>query len=84
MLYRLWWTVHYLVGFTGVLAGGLAGVSAANEPAKAWGWAIGRFAAVCTSLVTFLGPLQKAERYWKTSTTCLIKPAWNTNTNIKI
>lgn len=65
LLYRTWWAVHYSVGFIGVLAGGLAGVSAANEPARAWGWAVGALAAVCTSLVTFLGPLQKAERYWK-------------------
>lgn len=29
-----------------------------------WGWLIGIVAAVSTSLITFLGPLHKAERYW--------------------
>jgi hypothetical protein len=29
-----------------------------------WAWLIGIIAAVCTSLVTFLGPIHKAERYW--------------------
>jgi hypothetical protein len=65
VLYRIWWTTHYLIGFIGVLTGGLAGLSATSEGGKVWGWAVGAIAAICTSLVTFLGPLQKAERYWK-------------------
>lgn len=77
-LYLSWWTTHYAVGLFGVLAGTLlTALTSAAEPAsmgdahflsvshlKAYSWLIGIVAAVCTSLVTFLGPIGKAERYW--------------------
>lgn len=65
-LYRAWWTMHYLVGIIGVLAGGLAGAAASNPELKPWAWLSGSVAALSTSLVTFLGPLQRAQRYWET------------------
>lgn len=77
-LYLCWWTTHYAIGFLGVFAGALltaltsAGDLASTESSpllslanfKAHAWLIGIVAAVCTSLVTFLGPIGKAERYW--------------------
>lgn len=65
-LYRAWWTMHYLVGIIGVLAGVLAGAAASNSGPKQWAWICGSVAAFSTSLVTFLGPLQRAQRYWET------------------
>jgi hypothetical protein len=66
-LYRCWWTTHYLVGVLGVLAGGLAaaGQAAGIDNVKKWTWLFGSVAALATSLVTFLGPLQRAQRYWE-------------------
>jgi hypothetical protein len=70
VLYRSWWTTHYLIGTLGVLAGALAaggaGATASMQPLKPWAWLFGAVAALCTSLVTFLGPITRAERYWKT------------------
>lgn len=75
-LYRWWWAAHYTVGLTGVVAGALLTAltsSAVSGPGEAssllealrpYSWLIGIIAAVATSLVTFLGPLHKAERYW--------------------
>jgi len=78
-LYLSWWITHYSVGFLGVIAGTLltaltsapdavgGGESAAAislAALKHYAWLIGIVAAVCTSLVTFLGPIHKAERYW--------------------
>lgn len=64
-LYLWWWGTHYGVGFLGVLAGAVLTATSANKSIAPEGsWAIGIVAAVCTSLVTFLGPLHKAERYW--------------------
>lgn len=77
-LYLCWWSTHYAVGLVGVLAGTVltALTSASDQGAvqqngmltiqnlKAYSWLIGIVAAVCTSLVTFLGPIGKAERYW--------------------
>lgn len=62
-LHRTWWATHYAVGLVGVLSG----VLAANPPQMISNasWVLGTLAAVCTSLVTFLGPLHKAEKYWK-------------------
>jgi hypothetical protein len=65
-LYRAWWTMHYLVGIIGVFAGGLAGAAASNPELRKWAWISGSVAAFSTSLVTFLGPLQRAQRYWET------------------
>jgi hypothetical protein len=39
-------------------------VSYLLEALRPYSWLIGIVAAVTTSLVTFLGPLHKAERYW--------------------
>ena len=60
-LYRTWWSVHYTVGLLGVAAG----VLAAGTPGTLGlpDWAPGTAAAVATSLVTFLGPLHKAQAY---------------------
>jgi hypothetical protein len=77
-LYMSWWTTHYAIGLLGVLAGTLlTALTSADAPShdattamlslaslKAYSWLIGIVAAVCTSLVTFLGPISKAERYW--------------------
>ena len=64
-LYRLWWATHYCIGIVGVFAGGTAGIAAGRDSGSNWGWLSGLVAAVSTSLVTFLGPLHRAERYWK-------------------
>ena len=76
-LYRFWWAAHYTVGLTGVVAGALltaltSAQTTAGSQEISWffalldkySWLIGIIAAVSTSLVTFLGPLHKAERYW--------------------
>lgn len=78
-LYLSWWVTHYSVGLLGVVAGalltavssvpdnmGAAGGFAHGTLAvlKEYSWLLGIIAAVCTSLVTFLGPIHKAERYW--------------------
>lgn len=69
-LYLCWWMTHYAVGFIGVLAGTvLTALTAAGNDSTPGGlasyaWLIGIVAAVSTSLVTFLGPIHKAERYW--------------------
>lgn len=77
-LYLSWWTTHYCVGLLGVLAGtlltaltsagdqglGLSESGISIQQFKSHAWLIGIVAAVCTSLVTFLGPIGKAERYW--------------------
>lgn len=78
ILYLSWWVTHYAVGFIGVVAGGLltsitsSGITSrtgeavyfSKEGLVDYAWLIGIVAAVCTSLVTFLGPIHKAERYW--------------------
>jgi len=80
LLYRFWWTTQYSVGLLGVFAGTLltAGSAALVEGAAVstgtswldlynlmnYAWLCGVLAVVCTSLVTFLGPLQKAQHYW--------------------
>jgi hypothetical protein len=78
LLYRLWWFAHYATGLAGVIAGALltaltsappsggagTGISNSLIEMREYAWLIGIIAAVATSLVTFLGPLHKAERYW--------------------
>lgn len=76
-LYRVWWFTHYAVGLSGVVAGAmLTAITSSSMDGKIaklylfgvnlaeYSWLIGIVAAVTTSLVTFLGPLHKAERYW--------------------
>ena len=75
-LYRTWWAAHYVVGVTGVIAGALLTAitsSTASGSGEASGllqslqqysWLIGIVAAVATSMVTFLGPINKAARYY--------------------
>jgi hypothetical protein len=77
-LYRTWWFAHYGVGLLGLVAGvvltALTSADVARGPsqaatlsvswAKEYAWIVGIVAAVSTSLVTFLGPLRKAERYY--------------------
>jgi hypothetical protein len=76
-LYRFWWFTHYFIGLSGVIAGALlTAISAPNVAGSKtaikifeinlseYSWLVGIVAAVATSLVTFLGPLHKAERYW--------------------
>jgi len=75
-LYLSWWITHYLVGLTGLVAAALLTATSASPMAetpaarnilatlKDYSWLIGIIAAVSTSLVTFLGPIHKAERYW--------------------
>ncbi|HEX4694237.1 hypothetical protein [Sphingomonas sp.] len=69
---------HYLIGLSGVVAGalltaitsipaskeGLSDIKFLSVDLNHYSWLIGIVAAVATSLVTFLGPLHKAERYW--------------------
>lgn len=72
-LYLSWWVTHYSVGLTGLVAGAVLTATSASSlqdkstvlaVLKTYSWLIGIIAAVCTSLVTFLGPIHKAERYW--------------------
>jgi hypothetical protein len=65
-LYRLWWAIHYGIGVIGVACAVLAGAAGAeNNPAHNYLWLLGIVGAVSTSLITFLGPVQKAEKYWR-------------------
>lgn len=61
-LHRAWWGIHYAVGLVGVIAGGMTALGEKMPVAPVY---VGLVAAVATSLVTFLGPLTKAERYWR-------------------
>lgn len=56
-LQRFWFLIHYSAGLGGVVAGILAAA-----PRIEW-WLWGVIAAVCTGLVTFLGPQQKGDSY---------------------
>jgi hypothetical protein len=63
-----WYNVHYISGICAVIAGGLATASGANVEAEflneyAWVW--GLTATFLAGVVTFLGPLQQAEKYKK-------------------
>lgn len=60
-LHRIWWGTHYGVGVLGVAAGALISIGD-KLPINAT--YVGIIAAISTSLVTFLGPLSKAQRYW--------------------
>ncbi|WP_292992578.1 hypothetical protein [Nitrosomonas sp.] len=73
---RIWYAVHYLSGLIAVIAGGLATAAVAittdpntvSYPAYSafieqvpWIW--GLIASLFSGIVTFLGPLRKAESY---------------------
>lgn len=63
---RFWFTVHYLSGIFAVIAGGLATAAGTDSGPKfihnlIWVW--GSIASLLSGIVTFLGPLQKAESY---------------------
>ena len=60
-LHRIWWALHYGIGILGVVA---ASVTTMGEKSPLNVVYIGITAAVSTSLITFLGPLSKAQRYW--------------------
>jgi len=63
-LHRTWWTVHYSVGLMGVAAGAIAAGGADSIGSiQVASWVPGVAAALATSLVTFLGPLHKAQSY---------------------
>jgi hypothetical protein len=71
ILYRTWWTAHYLIGLVSVLAGTLltelpttTGATFLPKWLTGSGWVIGMIAAVSTGMITFLAPIGKAERYW--------------------
>ena len=61
-----WFSVHYSAGLVAIIAGGLATAAAVNDsPAwvKKYAWSWGLIASLLAGVVTFLGPLQKAESY---------------------
>jgi len=61
-----WFTVHYGAGLIAILAGGLATASAAKEGPSfltKYVWVWGLVASLLSGVVTFLGPLQKAQSY---------------------
>ena len=63
---RFWFGIHYLSGVVAVVAGCLATAAGAKSgpdiiQSAAWIW--GLLAALLSGVVTFLGPLQKAESY---------------------
>jgi hypothetical protein len=63
---RFWFTIHYLAGVIAVGSGCLAtaaGASAGPPFIRELAWMWGVFAAILSGVVTFLGPLQKAESY---------------------
>ena len=65
-LYRLWWAIHYFIGVIGVACAVLASSAGMKEDMTSkYLWLVGLIGAVSTALVTFLGPVQKAERYWR-------------------
>jgi hypothetical protein len=57
---RWWFSAHYIIGVTGAVAGAIAGFRAAPQELSL---GLGVLAAVATGLVTFLGPLLKANAY---------------------
>lgn len=64
MVYGFWWITHYGVGLIGIGAGAIAGGSLLSND-ETWASAPGIVAAVSTSLLTFLGAHERADRYWK-------------------
>ena len=61
-----WFSVHYTAGLFAIVAGGLATAAVAQESTGLigeWGWIWGLTASLLASVVTFLGPLQKAQTY---------------------
>ena len=66
-LYRLWWGLHYSIGIAGIVTAIIAGAGdkLAGSLLEGHIWVIGATSAICTALVTFLGPVQKADRYWR-------------------
>lgn len=65
-LQRFWFGIHYLSGIVAIIAGCLATAAGAKSTPEfiqnaAWMW--GLLAALLSGVVTFLGPLQKAENY---------------------
>ena len=76
-LYRSWWTTHYTIGLVGIISAAILTALSApmGEPVhgeaivrlaviRPNAWILGVIATICGSLVTLLGPLQKAEKYW--------------------
>ena len=63
---RYWYFIHYACGVVAIICGGFATASGtSNGPdiiqSNTWLW--GLLASLLSSVVTFLGPLQKAETY---------------------
>jgi len=76
-LYRSWWITHYTVGLMGIVCAAV--LTAISTPIgttiegeqivqlsaiRPNAWLLGVVATICGSLVTLLGPIQKAEMYW--------------------
>lgn len=56
-LHRYWWFSHYSIGVVAVVASSIA----AADTSRAAIWGV--IAATAASIVTFLGPMQKAQQY---------------------
>jgi len=61
-----WYSVHYSSGIIAVISGVLvtaSGTQSGPDFIQSYTWLWGLLAALLSGVVTFLGPLQKAERY---------------------
>lgn len=66
-LYRFWWALHYVLGVTGIVAAAIGAITNGSNSlieSDETRIIIGLVATLAASIVTLLGPIQKAERYF--------------------